>query len=345
MQKLSHQTYSFDEFTLDLTRGCLLHGRDDIKLRPKSFEVLVYLVENNGRLISKDELIHAVWIDTAVTDDSLVQCLKDIRHALRDEAQQIIKTVPRRGYIFDKEVTDNGAIAPVTTYSEETAGVQVIIEEEEASRRDAIAASPRQAKIGDLIAAINQHRWSVVLVVLTLAVAAAASVYFTRPGEAIDSVAVMPFVNDSGDPNMEYLSDGLSISIINDLSQLPSLKKVIALNRVLRYKGKQTDPQVVGRELNVRALLMGRVAQRGDDLSISVELVDVRDNSNLWGAQYDRKRSDLPSIRGEITREVTEKLRLRLSGEEKRLVTKAHTENPEAYELYFKGQYFWNKRT
>src|SRR2546422_11458652 len=128
MQTLSHQTYSFDEFTLDLTRGCLLHGQEEIKLRPKSFEALKYLVENNGRLISKDELIHAVWVDTAVTDDSLVKCLKDIRHALRDEAQEIVKTVHSRGYIFDTEVRDDGP-SPVTTYAEETAGGQLILEE------------------------------------------------------------------------------------------------------------------------------------------------------------------------------------------------------------------------
>ncbi|MEP6913780.1 MAG: transcriptional regulator, partial [bacterium] len=130
MQNLSHQTRSFDEFTLDLTRGCLLRGQEDIKLRPKAFEVLTYLVQNNGRLISKDELIHAVWVDTAVTDDSLVQCLIEVRRALGDEAQQIIKTIPRRGYIFDKPVNDNGSTAQVATYTEETAAVQVIIEEE-----------------------------------------------------------------------------------------------------------------------------------------------------------------------------------------------------------------------
>src|SRR5438874_4899286 len=131
MKKLPHEIHWFGEFALDLTRGCLQRGREQIKLRRKSFEVLKYLVDNNGRLVSKDELIRAVWADTAVTDDSLVQCLKDIRHALHDEAQQIIKTVPRRGYIFDKEVSDNGPTVQMTTYTEETAGVQVIIEEEE----------------------------------------------------------------------------------------------------------------------------------------------------------------------------------------------------------------------
>src|SRR5439155_940876 len=243
MQKLSHQIFFFDGFTLDLTRGCLLHGQEEIKLRPKSFEALKYLVENNRRLISKDELIHAVWGDTAVTDDSLVKCLKDIRHALSDEAQQIIKTVHGRGYIFDTEVSDNGTIAP-TTYTEETAGVQVIIEEEEtnghgaieipqlpASRSIGLLPARRATSIERLTAAIKQHRWSAVLGVLALAVSGAAAIYFTRPAEAIDSVAVMPLVNVSGDANTEYLSDGLSESIINSLS--PSLK-VIALNSLLR---------------------------------------------------------------------------------------------------------------
>src|SRR2546430_12037966 len=109
MQKIVHKTYCFDGFTLDLKRGCLLHGQEEVKLRPKSFEVLKYLVENSGRLISKDELINKIWVDASVTDDSLVQCLKDIRHALCDEAQRIIKTVHGRGYIFDTEVRYSGS--------------------------------------------------------------------------------------------------------------------------------------------------------------------------------------------------------------------------------------------
>lgn len=354
MQKLSHQTYSFEGFTLDLTRGCLLHGQEEIKLRPKSFEVLKYLVENNRRLVSKDELIHAVWVDTAVTDGSLVQCLKDIRHALSDESQQIIKTVHGRGYIFDREVSDNGTIAR-TTYTEETAGVQVIIEEEEtnghgvidneqapATRGIGLIAAHRATRIERLTTAVKHNRWSVVLGVLTLAVATAAIVYFTRPGEAIDSVAVMPFVNVSSDPNTEYLSDGISESIINSLS--PNLK-VIALNSVLRYKGKQTDPQAVGRELNVRAVLMGRLTQRGDDLVINVELVDVRDNRHLWGQEYNRNLADITAVPTEIAQEISEKLRLRLSGEEKKRLAKRYTESGEAYQLYIMGSYYTRTRT
>lgn len=125
MQKLAHQIYFFDEFTLDVTRDCLLRRTVEIKLRPKSFEVLKYLIENGGRLVSKDEIIETVWQEMAVTDDSLVQCLKDIRRALNDKSQTYIKTIPRRGYIFEKDVTEQGA----AIYTEETAGVHLVIEE------------------------------------------------------------------------------------------------------------------------------------------------------------------------------------------------------------------------
>jgi TolB-like protein/Tfp pilus assembly protein PilF len=153
-------------------------------------------------------------------------------------------------------------------------------------------------------------------------------------------VAVMPFVNVSGDPNAEYLSDGISESIINSLS--PNLK-VIALNSVLRYKGKQTDPQAVGRELNVRAVLMGRLTQRGDDVVINVELVDVRDNRHLWGRQYDRKLADIIGVQTEIAQDISERLRLRLSGDEKKQLTKRYTQSGEAYQLYMMGRYYFRR--
>ena len=132
MQKPVHQIYSFDQFTLDLTRGSLRRGAEEIKLRPKSFEVLKYLTENGGRLISKDELIEAVWLETAVTDESLVQCLKDIRRALDDKSQTYIRTVPRRGYIFEKEVSENGG----AIYAEETTDIHLVIEETTEGRGD-----------------------------------------------------------------------------------------------------------------------------------------------------------------------------------------------------------------
>src|SRR5437870_7954747 len=129
MQRLSHQLHRFDGFTLDVDRGCLLRGAQEVKLRPKPFEALKYLVENPGRLISKAELIENIWPDTAVTDDSLVQCLIEVRRALGDEAQQIIKTVPRRGYIFERPV-ESGPGAALTTKKEKIRAVKAIMKKE-----------------------------------------------------------------------------------------------------------------------------------------------------------------------------------------------------------------------
>ena len=192
-----------------------------------------------------------------------------------------------------------------------------------------------------LIGEIKRHRTGVTAVVAILGLAIAGIVYFSfGAGEkAIDSLAVLPFINTSADPNIEYLSDGLTESIISNLSQLPNLK-VISRSSVFHYKGKEIDPQAAGRELRVRAVMTGRVVQHGDDLSISVELVDVQDKRLLWGQQYNRKSSDVLTIQGEISREISAKLRLKLTGEEQKRLSKRYTENMAAYQFYLKGRYY-----
>ncbi len=166
---------------------------------------------------------------------------------------------------------------------------------------------------------------------------------FRGRAEVIDSVAVLPFVNVSADPKTEYLSDGITESVINNLSQLPSLR-VMARSTVFRYKGKDVDPQKVGEDLHVGAVLTGRLQERGDTLVIQAELVDVSKGTQLWGAQYNRRAVDLLAVQEDISREISEKLRLRLSGEEKTRLAKRPTTNSEAYQLYLQGRYWWNKR-
>jgi TolB-like protein/Tfp pilus assembly protein PilF len=158
----------------------------------------------------------------------------------------------------------------------------------------------------------------------------------------ISSLAVLPLANTSDDPNLEYLSDGITESIINNLSQLPSLK-VMARSTVFRYKGEKATPVEVARELAVRAVLVGRVLEMGDRLVVRVELVDAADGSQLWGEQYDRPLSDIFAVQGEIAHRVSEKLRLKLTSEERKRLAKRYTDNTEAYQLYLKGRYFWNK--
>jgi TolB-like protein/Flp pilus assembly protein TadD len=161
---------------------------------------------------------------------------------------------------------------------------------------------------------------------------------------ANDSLAVLPLINEGRDTHSEYLSDGITESIINSLSQLPKLR-VVPRSTVFRYKGREIDPQRVGEELSVRAVLIGRVLQLGETLVIKMELIDVARESQLWGEQYRRKLTDIFELEEEISREISEKLRLRLSVEEKRRLSKRYTKNTEAYQLYLKGRYYTNKRT
>jgi TolB-like protein/Tfp pilus assembly protein PilF len=154
----------------------------------------------------------------------------------------------------------------------------------------------------------------------------------------INSIAILPFVNVNADVDTGYLSDGLTDSLINSLSRATRLK-VIASSSVFHYKGKQIDPQALGRELNVQGVVTGRITRRGDNLSISVELTDARDKSHVWGDQYNRKLSDLLAIEEEISRKISEQLRLKLTGQEQSRVTKRYVENIEAYQFYLKGRY------
>lgn len=199
------------------------------------------------------------------------------------------------------------------------------------------------------------HRWGrsaklAVLLILTVALALGSIGlyrYFAaaRVGQrTISSIAVLPFTNESQDPNTEYLSDGISETLINDLSQLPSLK-VSPRNTVFRYKGKNAEAQKTGKELGVGAVLSGSMKQVGDRISINVELVDVAENRQIWGQQYVRKFSDVFELQQDITREVLTQLRMKLTGAEQQMVARKPTENPEAYRLYLQGRYLAVKMT
>ena len=198
-----------------------------------------------------------------------------------------------------------------------------------------------------LVSGIKQHKRGVIGASALLVIGIVALIYFFYPAStsgAINSIAVLPLANAGGDPNLEYVSDGVSESLINSLSQLQRLR-VTARTTAFRYKGKEVDPQQVGRELNVRAVLMGRVRQVGDKLNIQVDLVDATTGAQLWGEEYNRKLSDILAVKQEISREITDKLRLRLTGEEQKQITGRDTTNAEAYQSYLRGRYHWNKRT
>ncbi|MBV9493760.1 MAG: protein kinase [Acidobacteria bacterium] len=181
------------------------------------------------------------------------------------------------------------------------------------------------------------------MVILSLAIVLYAVVRNNFLGERpIDSVAVLPFTNASGDPNSEYLSDGIAESIIDSLSQLPSLQ-VVARSTTFRYKGKNVDPLVIGQELKVRGVVTGQLLQRGDTIIIRARLTDVRKGTQVWGQQYDRKLADVLPLQQDIAQEIFDELRIKLSGEERKLLTRRTADSSEAFQLYLKGRYFRNK--
>ncbi|MGH9949754.1 MAG: tetratricopeptide repeat protein, partial [Pyrinomonadaceae bacterium] len=167
---------------------------------------------------------------------------------------------------------------------------------------------------------------------------------YLSPTKQIESIAVMPFVNTNGNEDVEYLSDGMTETLIKSLSQIPNLN-VKPRSSVFRYKGKDSDLQTIAKELNVQAILNGRVVQRGDELTLSLELVDVQKDSVIWTEQYQRKQSDLLALQSEIANDVLNNLKAKLSVAEVAKLSKSYTTDPEAYQLYLKGRYHWNKRT
>ncbi|MGA7907034.1 MAG: protein kinase [Candidatus Sulfotelmatobacter sp.] len=183
--------------------------------------------------------------------------------------------------------------------------------------------------------------------VAIVVIAVAAGVYFLRgrsDAKKVDSIAVLPFVNDTTDPNNEYLSDGLTEGLISTLSQLPDIK-VMARSTVFRFKGKEDDPRQIGQMLKVSAVLTGRITQHGDELNVQADLVNTDDGSELWGAQYARKLADMTQVQDDITRDISGGLRIRLNGSEQQRLAHANTTNPEAYRLYMEGRHLWYGRT
>lgn len=201
--------------------------------------------------------------------------------------------------------------------------------------------------VGDIASRLKMNNGRAVLAIATLVVIAlAVGFYLTRGGggQPINSIAVLPFANAGGDSNTDYLSDGITESIINSLSQIPQLR-VMARSTVFHFRGRDTDAREIGKELGVRAVLTGRLSRQGDDVIVSAELANVLDGAQLWGEQYRRPISDLPVLQQEIAREISDRLRLKLSGEQQRQLNRGGTNNTEAYQLFLRGRYYERKGT
>jgi TolB-like protein/DNA-binding winged helix-turn-helix (wHTH) protein/Flp pilus assembly protein TadD len=333
--------YEFGPFRLNPAERTLLRENQIVPLTPKAFDTLLVLVLNSGHLVEKEDLLRLIWPGTFVEEGSLSNNIFVLRKALGEDPA-FIETVPKRGYRFVGAVRQLPPATP--TRSEEASGDprQPANEMPEHSQRLGVHSI---ANITPKAQPLSRSRATVGIALVVLLASLAAEGWFYRfapRGETIDSLVVLPFVNAGNDPNAEFLSDGITESITNRLSGLPHLR-VMSRDAAFRYKGKETDARTVGQALGVRAVLKGRVTQRDDALDISAELVDARDDSQIWGEQYRRKTADIFELQSVIAKEIATALRIRLSVEDEKRIAKSSTTDPEAYQDYLKGRYSWNK--
>jgi DNA-binding winged helix-turn-helix (wHTH) protein/TolB-like protein/Tfp pilus assembly protein PilF len=317
------QSYEFGRFRLKTAERVLLREGELVPLTPKVFDILVTLVEHGGQVVAKDDLMKRVWPNTFVEEGNLTQNISLLRKALGESpgGVQFIETVPRRGYRFVGDASRSWSEKPVPPQEPPPPVVSI------------------PDTNGQTAAKKRTPLYAVAAGVVVLAIIGV--VYFTGRGKAgelapIQSIAVLPFVHESSDPDAEYINDKIAESLINSLSKLPQLR-VVPRSVVAGYKGKETDPRKVGQELNVRAVVTGRMRRNGDIISIQADLIDLDNVAQLWGQHYDHKLADVLLVQDDIARDIFENLRLKLNVEEKKQL--------EAYRLYLKGRNAWNKRT
>src|ERR1043165_505810 len=300
--KAGKRFYEFGVFRLDLEERLLSsHDGETIPLALKIFETLVFLIENKGRIVKKEELMKRLWPDRYVEVSNLAQNIYMLRKILGESSgnDKYIENIPRRGYRFIGTVNE----------------VQEVIEKTE-----------------EALASVEEHAPK------------AQPEKPARPDEAKSTIAVLPMVNETGDPAWEYLADGVTDSLIKRLSHLPQVH-VIARSLVYRYKDKEIDALKIGRELTSDTVLVTRVVAREGKLIIRAELVEVSTGWRAWGEQYQPRLSDIRKLEDEISTNIAATLRLKLTEEEKKRLSKHETENAEAYQALLIGRYWRSKRT
>src|SRR5262245_9420006 len=328
--------FSFDQFTLDLGRCSLRRGGQDLRLRPKSFDVLRYLAEHPGRLVTKDELIHAIWPDIHVTDDSLVQCIGDIRQSLGDDAQRIIKTVPRRGYLFAVEISQMTEIAPPVP-ADTAASTN--------PRTRRMSSAKWQGLIllvGGLLATAAAGTWAFWDTLRTPSITSLPAIDQVRRTNTVvaqsePSIAVLPLQNLSGEAGHDYFSEGITEDIINALARFSSLT-VMSRNAVFPYKGKAAKSEDVGHSLRVRYLLEGSVLRTGERVRVSVQLSDAERGSVLWAGRFNEAVQDLFALRDKIASQVVLALAVKVTKLELERSMAKPTASLEAYDYVLRGR-------
>ena len=352
MVRQAGHIYEFGPFRLIPAERQLLRDNQPVSLTPKSFDLLIVLVENSGHLIEKGELMKRVWPDSFVEEANLSVNMSAMRRALGEgpNEHQYVETVPRRGYRFVasvKEGSDEGR-----EYSSRELGEA----DDDGRPVAAVAHSEQQASLPSLTDASHRsvlfRRWPLALVGFLLI---AVLLLGLNPGGLrerlggqgnhahIESLAVLPLENLSGDSSQDYFADGMTEALITELAKIGELR-VISLPSVRQYKGARRPLPDIGRELNVDAVLKGAVVRSGERVRIDVHLIHVATNRNLWADSYERELRDVLALQREVTRDIVGEIKIKRTQEEQVQLASVHPVNPEAYDHYLRGRFYLNRQ-
>jgi TolB-like protein/DNA-binding winged helix-turn-helix (wHTH) protein len=349
MSRLNNHLYEFGEFSLDPQNRVLRRGGEILSLTPKAFELLLVLLQKGGKVVTKDELMRAVWPDSFVEESNLTQTVFMLRKALGETLdRRYILTSQGKGYRIAVDVrTASNVGSPEPTPENSTS---LLGSDRSFQAAPELAAAKRQ-----------EHRWHrfglIAAVGVVIALIVAASILFERSRDRTPQhadrimLAILPFENLTGDPSQEYFSDGMTEEMITELGRLdPAHLGVIGRTSVMLYKQNPKPLDQIGRELGVQYVLEGSVRRDSGNVRITAQLIQVKDQTHVWARQYDRELKNLLAVQAEIAQEVTDEITLTLG--DRRSATAANhsavtpaASSYEAYDLYLEGRYFWNKRT
>ncbi len=335
MTEAKNDRILFAEFEFDRSRRKLYRAGKAVQLYAKAFDLLGFLIENNGRVVTKDEILSQVWPDQFVEEANLSVQVSALRKALgetRNETRFLV-TVPGVGYKFVAELLGNSSETAVV--ERETIGRIALDDEIDTANVN----SQKQLAV---LTGNRKVLFALAGIAPLILLAFFGYKYFAPAPRQITSLAVLPFENQDRDPNSEYLGEGLAESVIDSLSGTADLR-VMSRNSSFRFRGREPDAKSIGRELNVDAVLTGRIVTVGDNLSIRAELISVSDNSVMWGEQFTRRASEVQSLQADIARSIADRLRLKLSSGDKNRLERTQSSDPEAYRLYLLGRFHLNK--
>lgn len=362
MHGIINHFYEFGAFQLEPGERLLRRGDERLDLPPRVFDTLVILVESNGRLLEKSELMDRIWPDAAVEENNLTQAIYQLRKILKDGENGVryIETVPKRGYRFVAAVRERGREKEDEKKREADGDKSYVpAEMQEVASAERTAIRPGVDSLAGsvpvelpAIASASEpalgHRWAIAVLSLTLIALASLAVTWgtglLRASPApIRSIAVLPLQNLSSDPNQEYFADGMTDELITDLAQIPELR-VVSKTSIMQYQGTRKPLPQIGRELGVDAVVEGSVLRSGDRIRITAQLIHAGDDRHLWAQSYEGELQNALSLQASVAEAITNEVRLSLSQAERARLRLARNYNARAYDLYLRGRYAFNRR-